>query len=123
MSGAIVAVTGDKKFTDWALVQRALKAFHKKHHIDMLITGVLKGAEEFAFVWAKNECIRRILTLPPQPDMLDRKSQQLRNALLLEEYRPFAVIAFPGSEPQRNHMVSFARQHNINVWEVPANWS
>lgn len=113
-----VLVTGGVRYSDLKRLQRALDALHTKHHIECLVLDERGGASEMAYFWAIQRRITEIITAPAKVELLTQRMNRSRHHLeLLQRYTPDAVVTF--SYPQQEPIAALAKQHGIQVWDVP----
>lgn len=101
---------------------RALDAFHARHGVTLLIHGAARGADSWARQWATGHSLP---TLPfparwhPQgrSGPLDRAAGHKRNARMLREGKPDAVLSFPGGRGTQG-MIRLAMRASVPVWRV-----
>lgn len=111
-----VLVCGGRDFTDKAALYRALDAVHRKHGITDLIEGEAPGADSLAREWALEAQVC-LLPFPADWKTHGRAAGPIRNARMLAEGKPDAVVAFPGGRGTAD-MVRQAKEAGIPVWEV-----
>lgn len=105
-----------------ATLTRALDAFHARHTVTLLIHGAARGADSWARQWAGGRGVAT-LAFPAKwypkgrRGPLDRAAGHKRNAQMLYEGRPDAVLAFPGGRGTAN-MVGKAQAAGVPVWVV-----
>ena len=99
-----------------ATLTRALNAFHARRTITILIHGAATGADALAREWASAQ---RIATIPFRADWKrrGRKAGPERNARMLTDGKPDAVLAFPGGRGTQD-MIRKAMRAGVPVWRV-----
>lgn len=110
-----VIVCGGRDFDNVSAVRHALTVAHAKRPITLLIEGGQTGADTLAREWAKAEGI------PCETVHADWKrygpaAGPIRNAAMLKDHAPDAVIAFPGGKGTAD-MVKIAKRAVVKVWE------
>lgn len=107
-----VLVCGGRNFTNRQVAFEVLDQFHETYGIDVIIQGGAKGADRRAEEWAKkcgipfeeyradwdnitHEDAR--IKYHPDGNAYDANAGHRRNKKMLDEGKPDAVIAFPGS--------------------------
>lgn len=115
-----VIVCGGRNFRDAAFLDVALSAFHRKHRIELVITGDgdgvagAPGADKLAASWATAHGIH-VASVRALWKTHDKAAGPIRNGILLT-LDPEAVIAFPGG-PGTADMVKRARDEGLPIWE------
>jgi hypothetical protein len=117
-----VFVVGPPRFADVKQVQRALDAFHRKHHVDTLIVDEMGGVAEQAYFWATSRRVERVLTRPARIEALTQRISRIRHhAEILVDDAPDAVIAF-APQHETPPIKRFCDQLGIRMWWVPADY-
>lgn len=98
------------------MLRRALDAFHAKRGVSMLIHGDAPGADWHADRWAKGRDIA-IKACPAPWEKYGAAAGPIRNAYMLSQHRPDAVLAFPGGRGTEG-MVALALKAGAPVWRV-----
>ena len=96
-----------------------LSKFNKKHPITTLIHGGAKGADYLAARWAENNGIP-CKAYPADWDRHGRAAGPIRNQMMLDTEKPFAVIAFPGgrgTDDMRKRAIAIG----VHVWAPLSN--
>lgn len=101
---------------------RALNAFHARHGIRVLIHGAAAGADTLADRWAKTAktpggARLYIARFPADWKRLGGRAGPVRNARMLQEGRPDAVLSFPGGRGTEG-MIRLAMKAGVPVWRV-----
>jgi hypothetical protein len=104
-----VVVTGGRDYKDEATLERVLT----QHGITELAQGGAVGADWLAEDWAIKNKIPWI-AFPAKWDELGKAAGSIRNQFMLEEFKPEAVIAFPGGKGTAD-CVRRARKMGIRV--------
>lgn len=112
-----VLVCGGRDYKWRSVAYSALDKFKAKKGISLLITGSGMGADALAEEWAKLRCVP-YLGVPAKWKEHGKKAGPMRNEEMLKEWKPDAVIAFPGGNGTK-HMVRLAKKSGVNVWEIP----
>lgn len=104
------------------ILRRALDAFHAKHNVTRLIHGKAHGADTLAAHWAatqKHAGGGRIYEdgYAAAWRRLGRAAGMIRNAQMLREGDPDAVLAFPGGRGTEG-MMRLALKAGVPVWRV-----
>lgn len=112
-----VAVCGGKDFTNYKFINESLDAFHAQNKITIMIHGDSPGAERACAKWAHGKkCGIIIRPYPHDPIRYGNSSEYIRNALMLEEETPEALIAFPGSSGT-NDLKRISKKARIPIFE------
>ena len=115
-----VLVCGGRNFADVEQLNRVLDEFNEEDPIDTLLEGGAKGAERMAGMWARNHEPRiNVEVFPANWDKYGRSAGFVRNKQMLDQGKPFMVVAFVGGVGTKM-MIKLARDANIPVTEVAA---
>lgn len=110
-----ILVCGGRNFSDAAACYRMLDRIHRERGIDVIIEGNARGADRLAGYWARKHGVEN-LKFPADWKAHGHKAGPIRNAAMLADGRPDAVMAFPGGRGTAD-MVRRAREAEIPVWE------
>jgi predicted Rossmann-fold nucleotide-binding protein len=110
-----VIICGGRDFNNLSAVRHALTAAHGKRPITLLIEGGAAGADRLAREWAAANGVLHV-TVMADWKRYGPAAGPIRNAEMLREYKPDAVIAFPGGTGTAD-MVTIARKAGVKVWE------
>lgn len=131
-----IVVTGGRDFKEWGFVFDTLNALHRERPITLLIEGgqrtlppssglsssrpdhdvkPIGGADYFAMRWAIVNNVP-FATEPADWTQHGTRAGPIRNARMLNQYRPDLVVAFPGGKGTAD-CVRKARNMNITVKE------
>jgi hypothetical protein len=103
-----IVVTGGRAYPDREHIFAALEAIHRVTPITALahgdageigpLTGRLRGADRLAGVWAETKGIEVVPYPVTREDWkaYGRGAGPRRNRIMLEHFKPDAVVAFPG---------------------------
>ena len=111
-----LVITGGRKYADRATVYAVLDALQPRE----LAHGAAWGADTLADLWAvanglvPGETLRRY---PAPWKLLGKRAGPHRNRAMLDDFRPDAVIAFPGGSGTAD-CVTAALERGIEVWRV-----
>ena len=105
-----VLVCGGRDFTAMEMVNGVLNAIHRKSHIDTIIHGGARGADQLAGKWAKSYQVNEICC-PADWDKHGKKAGVLRNSEMLK-HDPDFFVAFPGGRGTAD-MSTKARERGI----------
>lgn len=108
-------VTGGRKFQDRALVFKTLDTIHAATPITHLAEGGAPGADRLAGLWARARSIEHT-TFPAAWD-LGPMAGPLRNAQMLDDFKPALVVAFRGGAGTAS-CCRLARERSIPVKEI-----
>lgn len=114
-----VIVCGGRDFNNETAVNLVLNKFHKKHPISMLIHGGASGADSLAGMWAEKNLIP-CKVYPADWVAHGRAAGPIRNQMMLDAEKPFAVIALPGGRGTED-MRARASASGVNVWAPLSN--
>lgn len=105
-------VCGGRDYDDYSRVAAVLDA----HGVTELAEGGASGADDMAEAWA---CQRNIpcRTYPAHWSKHGRSAGPIRNGEMLADFKPDAVIAFPGGRGTAD-MVAKAKAAGVRVVEV-----
>lgn len=87
-----ILVCGSRTFTDGQFVWDVLRAY-KAHGVDVVITGMAKGADTHAVNWANANHVT-LHEYPADWKKHGKKAGVLRNQVMLEDGEPDVVLAF-----------------------------
>ena len=105
-----VIVCGGRDYKDVEKVVATLNAYP----IASLATGGAPGADSIAYVWAQAGGCPEVATYPADWATNGRAAGPIRNALMLADFKPDAVIAFPGGRGTAD-MVRRAKSAGVRV--------
>jgi hypothetical protein len=108
-----VLVCGGRDYQDVVQVNLVLDTFHALHTITGLCHGGARGADSLAGRWAAKNKIPRAV-YPANWKEHGKAAGPIRNAFMLEAYKPDLVIAFPGGSGTA-HMVKLAERAQVRV--------
>lgn len=116
-----VLVCGGRDYDDIPLLWEVLDAAHAANPIVALVSGMARGADSIAIMWAYN---RGVLVAPfPADWRRDGKAAgPIRNQRMLDEGKPHLVIAFPGGRGTED-MVKRAEKAGVPVARVSSSLS
>lgn len=110
-------VCGGRNYADKATVYRALDRVHAKRGVALVIHGAATGADTLAGEWAADRGIP-VAEFPADWAAHGDSAGPIRNARMLAEEKPDAVVAFAGGTGTA-HMVRIARASGVPVWLAP----
>lgn len=111
-----VLICGSRRWTDKAMIFRALDALDRKNTI--IVTGGAKGADTIAYDWAKEMQFFCSITFPAWWMAQGNQAGPIRNQRMIDWSRPDLVIAFhedPELGKGTRNMVAKARDEGIPV--------
>jgi hypothetical protein len=114
---ARILVCGGRNYTDRERVFAVLDRFHKEVPIGTLIHGAASGADTLAGEWAAAHPSVAVRAFPARWVSEGRIAGTLRNARMLREADPHAVIAFPGGAGTAD-MVRRAMKAGVRVLQM-----
>lgn len=115
-------VCGGRDYADRDAAWRALDAIHRKHGITLLIHGAcmkpgsteLRGADRWGEEWAKAREVPYV-GVPARWTAERRGGGPKRNAVMLDQWHPDAVLALPGGSGTDN-MCQQAEAAGLKPW-------
>lgn len=113
--GMRLLVCGGRDYDESALIFDVLTQLHNRFPLSAVIQGGAKGADQAAAHWAMLHGIHT-LTYPALWRKEGRQAGFLRNARMLTEGHPDAVVAFPGGNGTAD-MVRKAKTFGLPVWK------
>lgn len=103
-------VCGGRSFNNHTFVFKTLDAFPE---ISVIITGAAAGVDTLALAWARENEIP-FIGVPAQWKKFPGVAGPVRNVVMLTDWKPDCVLAFPGGQGTRN-MMSVAKAAGIPV--------
>lgn len=112
-----VLVCGGRDYADRDAVFLALDRLLRrdKNPVACIIHGAAHGADSLAGQWAWNRGVD-VEPYPADWKAHGRAAGPIRNARMLAEGRPDAVVAFPSKGPGTRDMVGRAEAAGLKVW-------
>ena len=117
MSGVRVLVCGGRDNLDRAFVFAMLDQVLAKHPLMAICHGGATGVDQIAGEWASTHDVP--VTEFAADWSLGSKAGPLRNARMLDEFRPTGVVAFPGGRGTAD-MTRQAEAAGLPVWRPVA---
>lgn len=117
-----VLVTGSRNLSsqeDRGFVLASLREIQKTlpDHDFTLIHGAAKGADMVAATFAR-QLGWRVIGVPANWGKYGKQAGPVRNRLMLDDYKPDMVVAFPMGESRGTRgCMAEARKRGIHVWE------
>lgn len=105
-------VCGGRDYCNKAAVFAALDRAHAKRPVSVLITMARGYVDSLADEWAFCNGVSAAV-YPAHPEVYGVFAEAVRDANVLADAQPDAVVAFPGEE----RVVDFARQFGLPVWQ------
>lgn len=112
-----VLVCGGRDYKDFVRLGTYLDNFHRDNHIELLIQGGAKGADELGKDWAHMNMIPH-LEVPANWSKYGKRAGFIRNSKMLT-FSPDIIIAFPGGKGT-DMMCRLAETREIEVIRVSA---
>lgn len=108
-----VLVCGGREFDSREAVFSTLDHLHSIHGFTEVYHGAARGADRLVGAWARE---RGITCKPMAADWQNhgKAAGPIRNNAMLKQFRPDAVISFPGGDGTK-HMVQIAVRANLPV--------
>lgn len=114
-----ILVCGGRGFGNLALLEHTLAIVHARRGISLIIEGGALGADRMAREWAIKAGVP-FQTYEADWKALGRRAGPIRNALMIVDSQPNAVIAFEGGKGTIN-MVEQARKAGLPIM-FPGKW-
>jgi hypothetical protein len=110
-------VCGGRDYSDKARVYAALDLVMVKRQILVVMHGGAEGADALADEWAEYRGFARVIFPVGRQEwaLLGKRAGPLRNARMLTDGRPNAVVAFPGNRGTAD-MCRQAEEAGLHVW-------
>lgn len=102
---------GGRDFDDWELLHSSLQ----KLPIKSIVNGGARGADVMSSSYAEQYAIP-VVVYPAEWDKYGKGAGHIRNARMLQNYKPDLVVAFPGGKGTAN-MIKIAKIGGVRVWE------
>lgn len=109
-------ICGGRDFDDWTMLDRALKALILHPKASTIIHGAARGADRLAAQWGADNRAE-VIAVPADWDTHKRAAGPIRNSLMLSEFKPDVVIAFPGGAGTAD-MIRQGRQRKVVTIQV-----
>lgn len=114
VSGLLVLVCGGRDFFEQEEVFSVLDALHLIEPIGLILQGGAQGADLTAEEWAES----RNIPFKREPALWRKHGRKaagmIRNKMMLTQYDPDLVVAFPGGKGTAN-MVELAKNSNTDL--------
>ncbi len=110
-----ILVCGGREYKNVGAVQHALGTVHKKYGITLIIEGGMTGADTLAREWAIANDVP-FKTVEANWRRYGKAGGPIRNSIMLREWKPDAVVAFPGNNGTDN-MITQAERAGVPVWK------
>lgn len=111
-----VLVCGGRDYSDVDRAYEILDAAHAANPIELVITGMAKGADSIALMWADEHRVP-VKGYPADWVTHGKRAGPIRNQKMLDESKPHMVIAFPGGKGTFD-MVRRAKKTGVPVIRV-----
>jgi hypothetical protein len=111
-----VLVTGGRDYDSRDTVFAVLDAIHREREVCYLITGAAKGADSLAAEWGGTNGIPAA-HVRAEWEKYGPRAGPMRNEVMLTQYRPDLVVAFPGGRGTAD-MVRRANRDGVPVHVV-----
>lgn len=112
-----VIVCGGRAYKRPEVVTCKLHVIHAREYIRCLAQGGAEGVDQFARTWAETTGVNFVTYHALWHYFFGKRAGPIRNAFMLQDFRPDLVIAFPGGAGTKN-MVELARKAGVEVEEV-----
>ena len=113
-----ILVCGGRDYADRDKVFWALDQIDAKHGVGEVLHGGANGADSLGHEWAVARQ-RVSITVMAKWDTDGKRAGPVRNQRMLDEYGPYACVAFPGGSGTAD-MVRRCREEDVPVWEITA---
>lgn len=110
-----ILVCGGRDFDNYPLASCALNLLRTKHPIAVIIHGAARGADTLAARWAMQHGIKAE-PYPADWDTHGKGAGHIRNAIMLAQGKPHAVVAFPGGTGTKDMLIR-ALAAGLPIWE------
>ncbi len=110
-----IAVTGGRNYFERDHLREYMDLFHSRTPITLLMHGGANGADRLAKNWAKSHGVE-VVPFEAEWDKFGPAAGPIRNARMLDEGKPDALIAFPGGKGTAD-CVAAAKQRAIEVFD------
>lgn len=108
-----ILICGGRNFDNYTLLSKVMRKIRNKHPTVELVHGAAKGADTLAQKYAdEHDIITKIY--PADWEKYGKKAGPIRNAAMLFDSQPDAVIAFPGGNGTA-HMIKTAQDAGFTV--------
>lgn len=119
----VAIVCGGRRYRDWERVCAVLDRAVERLKMEAIVQGGAEGADYLAWEWADYRdfpCGSFPADWHPNGTLggLDRGAGPKRNQRMLDESKPFCVIAFPGKRGTAD-MISKAEKAGVTVYRIP----
>ena len=111
-----VLVCGGRDFDDTTFIHSELDRLHAQYDFCTVIEGDARGVDRIAGEWARSRGIE-LIEFPADWKNEGRHAALIRNLRMLNEGRPYLVVAFPGGGGTW-HTCSHAEKMGIAVLKV-----
>lgn len=88
-----ILVCGDRNWTDRDAIRTELELLHDERGLSAVIHGAARGADRLAGEWARDHDVIEVAS-PADWANLGRRAGMVRNASMLAQEKPDAVLAF-----------------------------
>lgn len=115
--GLRILVCGGRDYTDQTVVFGTLDRLRAERGIACIIAGAAAGADRMAADWAHDRRVN-LIKYPVSPAAWRQHGKAagpMRNATMLREGKPDAVVAFPGGRGTAD-MIRQADAAGVTVW-------
>ena len=108
-----ILVCGGRDYIDWLHLYRVLDEANHDGNIEICHGGA-RGADALAGIWARSRGVEcKVYHADWQKH--GKSAGHIRNKQMLEDFKPDAVIAFPGGAGTKN-MIRLAQKAGVTVW-------
>lgn len=111
-----IIVCGGRDYHDESLIREALTQIVQVYGVTEIVTGGARGADMLADGIADEIGLDRII-VPANWKKHGRGAGHIRNRRMLTEFKPRAVLAFPGGRGTR-HMIEIAKAAGLPVHQA-----
>ena len=108
-----VVITGGRGFMDELRLYKVLNDAHKLHPIEALAHGGARGADTLGRKWAEFNNIP-VTAFEADWQAKGKRAGPIRNAKMLDDFKPDVVFAFPGNEGTWDCMLK-AQERGIHI--------
>ena len=112
-----VLVCGGRNYDDPLRVSMELADIWDRHGRFVVIQGGANGADRLAREWCQRHRMS-FVTVDADWEKHGKAAGPIRNQVMIDEYRPDLVVAFPGGRGTAD-MMARARKAGLTVIEIP----
>jgi hypothetical protein len=111
-----IVVTGGRDYADSEFIDVALTELHIRSGIEELAHGAASGADYLCGLWARENAVP-VKPYPANWGRYGNSAGPIRNGFMLDDFKPDAVVAFPGGRGTRGCMRA-AEARSVPVFDL-----